>query len=59
MSVPFGVAVTVVLAAGLAAVVLVALRDYAAPSRWWQLLPSLAPIALVSGAVLAIASGGN
>ena len=43
----------------LGAVVLTAVRSYARPRPWWRLLPSMAPIALVAGAVLVVASGGH
>jgi hypothetical protein len=59
MSAAFGITATVVVAAGLAAVVLVAVRGYARPAPWWRLLPSVLPLTLLAGVVLVLGSGGN
>ena len=59
MSAGRAVALTVILAAGMAAVVLGALRSYTGGRSWWRLLPSLSPIVLVVSAVLVLATGGD
>ena len=59
MSTTFAVSVTLILAAGLTAVVLVALRWYVRPIPWVRLLASLFPIALVAGAVLVLGSSNG
>jgi DNA gyrase inhibitor GyrI len=48
------VTVTVIVTAGLEAVVFLAVRAYASREAWWRLFGSLLPVSLIVGAVLTL-----